>query len=518
MFFLNTAAPFESFKKAVNNDIYVDKTLMIESVSHHIGKEKCHISITKPRRFGKSVNASMLAAFYTRGIDSSSVFLNRKIAGSSAAMKHLNSHNVFFISLNEMPRNCKCYEDYITSIEDCLISDVLEAYPQLKGRHFPNLNKMLSATGDGFIFILDEWDAIFYKSFMTDEDKEQYLNFWEGLLKGQPYVELAYMTGVLPIAKYSSGSALNMFVEYSFISDPCFSTYFGFTEDEVRALCEKHSVPSYEEIAYWYNGYYTNSGERLFNPRSVNNALCDGACRSYWTETGPMNEIEECIRHNVDAVRDDIVRLTAGIPVKIKLNGYSASDQRLTDRNEILSAMVVYGFLSYHNQTLRIPNHELMEKFNQTLGKKTMGEVASIVNRSREILEATLHCDADTVASILEDVHDREIPFFKYNDENSLSCVVTLCYLYARDLYRIKREEKSGKGFCDYLFIPLDPSDPAIILELKYGKSAGEAIEQIKRKNYIQQVDTYSEILLVGINYDKHAEKHHQCIIECYKA
>lgn len=514
MFYLNTTAPYESFKKVLNNDIYVDKTLMIESMSHYIGKERCHVCVTKPRRFGKSTNANMLAAFYSKGFNSAKLFSGKKISRKRKCSQHRNKHNVFFITMSRLPNICRSYQDYISYIQENIVDDLHESYPFLADKTTRSLSDLLMATGDKFIFILDEWDSIFYKKFMSPDDKESYLRFLEGLLKDQPYVELAYMTGVLPIAKYSSGSALNMFAEYSFINDPRFDEYFGFTEQEVRELCQQHEKPSYAEIEQWYDGYYTFRGQRLFNPRSVNLALSDGVCLNYWTDTGPMNEIEDCIKHNVDAVRDDIVQLTAGIPVKIKLNGYSASDQRLTNRNEILSAMVVYGFLSYHNQTLRIPNHELMEKYNQVLAKETMGRVAEIVDRSREVLEATLRCDSDLVASILEDVHDREIPFFKYNDENSLSCVVTLCYLYARDFYRVEREEKSGKGYCDYLFTPIDPEDPAIILELKYGTSAEEAITQIKAKNYIQKVERFKEVLFVGINYDAKSEKHHQCIIE----
>lgn len=514
MFYLNTTAPYEAFKMVVNDTIYVDKTLMIEEVSQYIGVEKRFLCITKPRRFGKSINANMLAAFYSKGADASHLFAGKEIAKNADCMTQLNQHNVIYISLNEMPRRCKCYDDYIDSIEDCLIDDILEAYPHLASKRFPSLSKMLFATGDKFIFILDEWDSIFYKKFMTADDKENYLRFLEGLLKGQPYVELTYMTGVLPIAKYSSGSAINMFLEYSFISDPRFDTYFGFTEDEVQALCQKYPVPSYQEIEYWYDGYYTNTGKRLFNPRSVNNALCDGLCRSYWTETGPMNEIEECIRHNVDAVREDIVQFVAGNSIEIKLDGYSANDQRLETRNEILSAMVVFGFLSYHDQMLRIPNHELMEKFQRVLSIKGMGKVKQIVDRSEEMLRATIDGEAEKVASILEDIHDAEIPFIKYNDENSLSCVVTLAYLAARDYYTVTREEKSGKGYCDYLFIPNRKSRAAIILELKYGKSAEEALEQIKNKNYVQRLEDYPEILLVGINYNKDGDKHHECVIE----
>lgn len=514
MFYLNTTAPFEAFKMVVNDSIYVDKTLMIEPLSKHIGVEKRFFCVTKPRRFGKSINANMLAAFYSKAVDSSALFVDKKIADKEHSMKHLNQHNVIYISLNEMPRRCRCYDDYIDSIEDCLTDDLFAAYPNLASKRFPSLSKILSATGEKFVFILDEWDSIFYKDFMTTKDKENYLRFLEGLLKGQPYVELAYMTGVLPIAKYSSGSALNMFDEYSFLTDDLFDNYFGFTESEVSELCEHYSQPTFEEIKYWYDGYYTMDGKSLFNPRSVNIAFLRKKCRNYWTETGPMKEIEDCIRYNVDAVREDMVQLVAGNSVEIKLDGYSASDQSLETRNEILSAMVVFGFLSYHDQMLKIPNHELMEKFQRVLSIKGMGKVKQIVDRSEEMLRATIDGESEKVAAILEDIHDAEIPFLKYNDENSLSCVITLAYLAARDYYTVTREEKSGKGFCDYLFIPNRKSRAAIILELKYGKSAEEALEQIKSKNYAQRLEDYPEVLLVGINYNHKEDKHHQCVIE----
>ena len=517
MFYLNTKASYETFKMVLSDEIYVDKTLMIAVLTKYINVEKRFFCVTKPGRFGKSINANMLAAFYSKGVDSHDLFSDKKVAVQKDCMMHLNKHNVIYISLNEMPRHCDSYRSYIDAIEDCLINDLLEAYPKLASKRYPSLSKMLAATDDRFIFIFDEWDSIFYKSFMTADDKESYLRFLEGLLKGQPYVELAYMTGVLPIAKYSSGSALNMFDEYSFLADDLFDRYFGFTQTEVLELCQRYNQPSFEEIKYWYDGYFTTDGEALFNPRSVNSAFTRKKCRNYWTETGPMKEIEDCIKNNVEAVREDIVRLVSGDFIEIKLDGYSACDQRLETRNEILSAMVVYGFLSYHDQMLRIPNHELMEKFERALSIKGMGKVKEIVDRSEEMLAATLACDCEKVAVILEYIHDSEIPFINYNDENSLSCVITLAYLAARDYYTVIREEKSGKGYCDYLFIPNRKSRAAIILELKYEKSAEEALKQIKNKNYVQRVEDYPEILLVGINYSKTGDKHHTCVIEKFE-
>lgn len=372
MFYLNTTAPYESFRMAINDKIYIDKTMMIKNITEHIGIEKRFICITRPRRFGKSMNANMLAAFYSKGADASDLFSDRNISSNKSCMDHMNKHNVIHISLNEMPDGCDTYVAFQSYIEKLLRYDLYQAYPQLKELPVDNLRDLLKASGDQFIFIFDEWDSIFYKKFISSDDKESYLRFLENLLKGQPYVELAYMTGVLPIAKYSSGSALNMFAQYSFISDPIFDTYFGFTEDEVQSLCKKHSKPDYKDIKHWYDGYYTHDGRSLFNPRSVSQAFSDGICSNYWTETGPMNEIEMCIRHNVDAVRDDIVWLVSGNSIEIMLDGFSASDQQLETRNQILSALVVYGLLSYHDQILTIPNHELMEKFNCVLSSQPM--------------------------------------------------------------------------------------------------------------------------------------------------
>lgn len=227
------------------------------------------------------------------------------------------------------------------------------------------------------------------------------------------------------------------------------------TWKEVRALCEKHAKTlSYDDLKKWYDGYFLSDGRSLFNPRSVVKALSRGVCLNYWTETGPMNEIADCIEHNTAAVREDIVKMAAGIPVEVELEGYSASELQLNTRDEILSAMVVFGFLTYYDGYLRIPNHELMEKYQRVLARDSMGAVKEIVDSSRQMLEATLATDADRVAMMLEQVHDREIPFLQYSDENALSCVITLCYLYARKDFNVEREAKSGKGYCDYLFLP----------------------------------------------------------------
>lgn len=516
MYYLNTDTQILLFQNVLKSDIYVDKSMMIEQISVRIMKGDSYICVTRPRRFGKTVNANMLGAYYTRGYDSSAMFDRLAVSGTPGYRRHLNCHNVIYIDFSRLPDFCEDYKEYMGSVLRKMRSDLEEAYPVLQNREYDSISEMLRDTKDRFIFILDEWDSIFYQDFMTEKEKNAYLTVLKGMLKDQPYVELAYMTGVLPIAKYSSGLELNMFREYNFMNDHIYEAYFGMNEDEVQKLCETHKGVSYPELKWWYDGYCLSDGRSLFNPRSVHCALSDGVCRNYWTETGPMDEIADCIEHNVDEVREDIVKLVSGIPVEADLNGYSASERQLNTRDEILSAMVVYGFLSYFEGNLRIPNHELMQKFQKVLSRDSMGDLKKIVEQSKEMLAATLACDEQKVAEILENVHDREIPFLEYNDENALSCVITLCYLYARKDYWIEREEKSGKGYCDYMFYPKKSGKPAVILELKVDYPAEEAIRQIKDKNYIQKVESEKNVLLVGISYMK-KEKIHVCVIEKWK-
>lgn len=512
MHYLNTNTQAILFQDTLNSKIYVDKSLLIEKISPLIRTNEKYICVTRPRRFGKTVNANMLGAYYSKAYDAHPLFNNLAIASTKDYDRYINQYNVIHIDFSILPDFCDEYTVYLKSIIKNLQEDLRETYPVLTNKEFTGISEMLQATGDSFIFILDEWDSVFHESYVTAENKIHFIKFLKTLLKDKPYVDLAYMTGVLPIAKYSSGSELNMFWEYNFMNDQTFEEQFGLTEDEVKDLCLEFKTVGYEELAWWYDGYCMSSGKHLFNPRSVNRALTDGICRNYWTETGPMNEVAECVENNVNEVREDIVKMVSGIPAEADLSGYSAIQQEMNTRDEILSAMVVFGFLSYFDGMLKIPNHELMEKFQKVLARDSMGEIKQIVDSSKEMLAATLACDAAKVELILEKVHDREIPFLEYNDENALSCVITLCYLYARKDYQIERESKSGKGYCDYIFTPKNTGKAAIILELKANNTAENAIKQIKEKNYMQKLENCKEILLVGISYDK--KKKHRCIIE----
>ncbi len=512
---LNTATALILYKELTNSEYFVDKSAMIEKMNKHIRTNSKNVCITKPRRFGKTSVLNMLGAYYGKAYDSKELFDNLKISKSDTYISHLNQYNIISLSLNDLPDDGSTYEDYISLIKESIADDIKEAYPELKDRKFRRISDLLTATGEQFIFIIDEWDYIFSHELFCEHHRE-FLEFLRNLLKDRPYVALAYMTGVLPIKKYSTGSALNMFREYTMLKDPSFEEYFGFTESEVEALCKRQSALTMDEIRDWYNGYQTQSGERLYNPRSVVCALENAVCQSYWTRTGRIDEVLFFLKYNIGEVRDDVVKMVNDTPVRIDIKKeYFAGQENPAGKKDIYSAMIIYGLLAYRDGELSVPNKELMLEFEAALEDDDFGYVAELVRNSNEVLSATLDKKGDVVASYLHNIHNSELPILKYNDENSLSCVVTLAYLAARNHYRVEREEKSGKGFADFIFHPRQKKFPGIILELKADDTPEAAIAQIKGKEYCEKLrkEKVEQILAVGLSYDT-GKKEHQCFIE----
>ena len=534
--YLNSITPCTLYKSESLSPYFVDKTLMLRELFPYVSAGNRHICITRPRRFGKTIMANMISSFFQKASDSSDVFDNLTISQVDDYRKYKNQYNVIRIDFSKMPRNCDSYTQYIERIEALLIDDVKEAYPQVKINEADAIGDILESVfvqcGEKFIFVLDEWDFIFHRDFINEIDKEKYVAFLSNLLKDRPYVVLSYMTGILPIAKYSSGSELNMFAEFTMVNSPMFGEYFGFTDDEVDDLYKRYIVECDRQhkeksvtrkgLRDWYNGYYTKSGERVYNPRSVVFALQFNNLANYWTSSGPYDEIYYYIRNNISDVRDDLALMISGESVTAKIQEYAAISMNLSTRDEIYSAMVVYGFLSYLNGKVCIPNRELMEKFDELLVKnESLGYVYRLAKESEKMLKATLAGDTLTMERILEFAHNTEVPLLSYNHETELSAIVNLVYLAARDSYRVEREDKAGTGYVDFIFYPYDTTADCIILELKVDHTPDEAIAQIIDKKYAlkfvpklagQKIYT-GRILAVGIGYWKESKKH-SCKVE----
>lgn len=534
--YLNSITPYTLYKSESLSPYFVDKTLMLRELFPYVSAGNRHICITRPRRFGKTIMANMISSFFQKASDSSDVFDSLAISQVDDYRRYKNQYNVIRIDFSKMPRNCDLYTQYIERIEALLIEDVKEAYPQVKINEADAVGDILESVfvqcGEKFIFVLDEWDFIFHRDFINEIDKEKYVAFLSNLLKDRPYVVLSYMTGILPIAKYSSGSELNMFAEFTMVNSPMFGEYFGFTDDEVDDLYRRYIVECDRQhkeksvtrkgLRDWYNGYYTKSGERVYNPRSVVFALQFNNLANYWTSSGPYDEIYYYIRNNISDVRDDLALMISGESVTAKIQEYAATSMNLSTRDEIYSAMVVYGFLSYLNGKVCIPNRELMEKFDELLVKnESLGYVYRLAKESEKMLKATLAGDTLTMERILEFAHNTEVPLLSYNHETELSAIVNLVYLAARDSYRVEREDKAGTGYVDFIFYPYDTTADCIILELKVDHTPDEAIAQIIDKKYAlkfvpklagQKIYT-GRILAVGIGYWKESKKH-SCKVE----
>ena len=477
--------------------------------------------------------ANMITAFLGKKQDSDSIFKSLKISQNNLYNKYRNKYNVISIDFSKMPRDCDSYTDYIDRIETNLIRDLRKEYPQIEIYEDDSAADVLETIFEEcdqqrFVFVLDEWDFIFHKDFVTEENKKQYVLFLSNLLKDRSYVQLTYMTGILPIAKYSSGSELNMFWEYTMASEAKYNEYFGFTDSEVDQLYEKYTRNtreihiSREDLKEWYDGYTTKSGERMYNPRSVVLALTNNNIGNYWTSSGPYDEIFYYIRQNIDDVQNDLALMISGEAVTAKIQEYAAVSMNLTTKNEIFSAMIVYGFLSYENGEVRIPNKELMNKFDDMIQKEErLGYVYQLAKESERMLKATLAGNTKVMEEILEYAHNTETPIISYNNETELSAIVNLIYLSARDIYRVEREDKAGKGFVDFVFYPKRECDPGMILELKVDHTSEEALEQIKNKNYklrfqgklAEKKVTVKKILGIGISYDRKTKKH-SCQVE----
>lgn len=534
--YLNSITPYTLYKSESLSPYFVDKTLMLRELFPYVSAGNRHICITRPRRFGKTIMANMISSFFQKASDSSDVFDSLAISQVDDYRRYKNQYNVIRIDFSKMPRNCDLYTQYIERIEALLIEDVKDAFPQVKINEADAVGDILESVfvqcGEKFIFVLDEWDFIFHRDFINEIDKEKYVAFLSNLLKDRPYVVLSYMTGILPIAKYSSGSELNMFAEFTMVNSPMFGEYFGFTDDEVDDLYRRYIVECDRQhkeksvtrkgLRDWYNGYYTKSGERVYNPRSVVFALQFNNLANYWTSSGPYDEIYYYIRNNISDVRDDLALMISGESVTAKIQEYAATSMNLSTRDEIYSAMVVYGFLSYLNGKVCIPNRELMEKFDELLVKnESLGYVYRLAKESEKMLKATLAGDTLTMERILEFAHNTEVPLLSYNHETELSAIVNLVYLAARDSYRVEREDKAGTGYVDFIFYPYDTTADCIILELKVDHTPDEAIAQIIDKKYAlkfvpklagQKIYT-GRILAVGIGYWKESKKH-SCKVE----
>lgn len=509
----------EMFQEAVNSEIYIDKTELIKYTNKVIGTAQKNICISRPRRFGKSMAAGMLVAYYGEGCDSSELFDRFKIAQDADYRKYLNKYNVIALNIQSFLSLMPSVKEMLALLQKRVLAELKKAYSECVAEDECFLSLALddiySQTGEKFIFVIDEWDCLLREKKENIDEQKIYLDFIRNLLKDKPYVALAYMTGILPIKKYGSHSALNMFYEYSMTNPDLFEEYVGFTEAEVQHLCCKYHM-DFEEMMNWYDGYTFETVPHVYNPKSVVEAIIRKKYGSYWTRTETYEALKCYISMNLNGLKDAITCMLGGESVKIDVETFQNDMTTFETRDDVLTLLVHLGYLAFHkpSNSVSIPNAEVRAEFVRAINGSEWSCVAEAINNSEKLLRATWAMDEKTVAEMLDVVHSENTSILTYNNENSLSCIISIAYFSAMNEYTIEREFPSGKGFADIVFIPKKKSDkPAIIIELKHNKTVGGAISQIKEKRYTEKLKEYQgNMLLVGINYDD--KKKHECIIE----
>ena len=478
-----------------------------------------YICVSRPRRFGKSVTAHMLEAYYSRSCDSKEIFEQFKLAQSDDYEKHLNKYNVISLNIQEFLSRSKSMDEMLARINKLVMRDIKKLYPDIDYFDDNELSQSMSdiydETNDKFIVIIDEWDCIFREYKKDKSSQEQYLDFLRDFFKDKVYISLAYMTGILPVKKYGTHSALNMFAEFSMTNPKQLARFVGFTQSEVHELCERFGRNE-EEMKEWYNGYYFSDIGAIYNPKAVFEATLSGFYDTYWNQTETFEALKIYIDLDFDGLRDSIISMLAGERVKIDTRSFANDMVTMNNYQDVLTLLVHLGYLAYdwEKEEVFIPNKEISKEYVTAIRNSSWGEVIKCVRQSEQLLKNIWNLDNESVAKDIETAHF-ETSYLQYNDENALSYTISLGLYAARNYYTIIRELPSGKGFADMVFIPKakHTDKPALVVELKWDKSAKGAVSQILEKQYCDSLKDYTgEILLVGINYDKKT-KVHECEI-----
>lgn len=513
--YLNPGA--DAFLEAVRSEIYVDKTGLIQELNRVLGTQQKYVCVSRPRRFGKTMAANMVCAYYDRTVDPR-VFDGLRISEGDG-LDRQGGYDVLRLNMQEFVSRTSSMGELLALVKKSVLWDLLGEYPEV--RYFDDADMIRSiqdvamSSRRRFVIVIDEWDCIFREYPHDDAAQRRYLDFLRDWLKDKTYVALAYMTGILPIKKYGTHSALNMFDEYSMENPRELAEFVGFTEGEVSALCERYRM-SFEECRHWYDGYHFDACGDVYSPRSIVSAMLSGVFDDYWNRTETYEALKVYIDMNFDGLRDAIIAMMAGDRVRIDTRSFQNDMTTFNVADDVMTLLVHLGYLGYDfaTKTAFVPNQEVLSEFVTATTVSRWPAVVDSVQESARLLQSTWDEDEQAVAAGIERAH-LETSHIQYNDENALSYTVSLAYYAAREYYNVVRELPSGKGFADLVFLPRPKhlDRPALVVELKWDKDAQTTIRQIEERGYTKALEGYvGDVLLVGVSYDRKT-RHHACRI-----
>lgn len=503
-------------------DEYVDKTGLIKYLNSTIDSQKRFTCISRARRFGKSMALNMLYAYYDKSCDSHALFDDLEIAKDASYEKYINKFNVIHIDVTSFITEAQ-NKDVLDYMIERVIKDIRKAFPNVDFEEEDSLMSILEEivieTGERFIFLIDEWDALCREYRNQPAKMDRYVNLLRSLFKGgntDRVFAAVYMTGILPIKHYGVQSALNNFRTYSMVLPEPVESYFGFTQNEVQALCDKHQM-DYHQMEQWYNGYRLGTEPKIFNPTSVMTAIDTRMFRNYWPRTESFESIKALINMNFDGVKESLEEMLVGKSVPVAVGSFGNDANEISNRDELFTLLIHYGYLAYDadHKEAYIPNQEIREELLLAVKLGNRPELTKLILDSDALLQATINGETEFVANALNHLHSTKVAPIHYNNEEALRSLIHLAYISAIDSYIEIQELPTGNGYADVVFIPhRNNGKPALVIELKYDKTAKGAIDQIKERRYPEVLKKFTDqILLVGINYDKES-KEHTCIIE----
>ena len=520
--------PADAFEAILREKIYVDKSGLISYTNSVLNSSRMLTCFSRPRRFGKSYAAKMLAAYYSKGADSDALFQGLEISNTSTYRNYLNKYNVLFLDIAWFISIASNIEKTVTEMQENIIEELKETFPDIIGRSVHSLPVALlqisARTGQKFFIIIDEWDALFREASADEALQKSYIQLLRALFKGvqiSQFLAGAYMTGILPIKKYGTQSALTDFREFSMLEPGFLAEYVGFTEKEVKDLCQTNHM-DFGEANKWYNGYRFDKIGHVYSPNSIIEAVINKKFSNYWTQTETYESLKLYIDMDFDGLKTAIIDMLGSQRCRIDTGTFQNDMTSLQGKDDVLTLLVHLGYLAYDDEfkEVYIPNEEVRQEFVRAVKNGSRRELVKAVQLSDQLLDATLNLDTETVSEILEEFHQSNTSPKFYNNEQALRSVVIMAYLSSVDHYTCFEELASGKGYSDILFLPnVTSSKPALLIELKWDKSAPGAILQMKKKNYPQILERFKyrgEVLLIGINYSTKSKKH-TCKIERYQ-
>ena len=511
------------FEEDLNSKIFVDKSTLITAVNENIKTNRKFMCVTRPRRTGKSMALSMLNAYYSRDCDSKELFNGLKIESDESFLKHLNKHNVIWIDMADLYTNLDDSSIFVKSLKSRIFKDLKNKYSSiitddmLLSDAFSTINNEL---GERFIFLIDEWDVIFREEEHNYQLCDEYIKFLRGLFKSRSVsncIDLVYMTGILPIRRYSTQSTLNMFTEYNMIDGDTLAPFFGFTEKEVKELCSKYNR-DFSEIKEWYDGYRLN-GVELYNPKSVVDSLLKNKCGDYWTKTSSIEAVTDYMNYDNGELKDSIAMMIAGDKIPLNVSEFQNDLTKVNSRDAALTVLIHLGYLAYDELTKScyIPNYEISLEFENALKELKWDEIYNPISNSKKLYEETLKGNTEYINQIFDLNHKSLAGPFNKNKEDILGIITLISYYSIRRYYDVHKEVTNTLGRADIMYIPHDNTHIPLIIELKVDSSKEECIKQIKTREYFNALGSYKgDVLLLGISYNTKTLKH-DSIVEIIK-